>query len=107
MSQYYDALQAEVSQIKTGAPAALRNGQPTSAELYGFSVPITLFVTILKVITDKTWSPEEKEELQAAAVKIFDEHMPTDLPLVGGWAEDAINKFIREAFIYGLSVAMK
>ena len=107
MSQYYDALQAEVSQIKTGALAALRNGQPTSAELYGFSVPITLFVTIIKVITDKTWSPEEKEELQAAAVKIFDEHMPTDLPVIGGWAEDAVNKFIRSSFVYALGEMLK
>ena len=107
MSQYYDALQAEVSQIKTGAPAAHRNGQPTSAELYGFGVTITLVVTILKVIANQTCTPEEKEELHDAAVKIFDEHMPTDLPVIGGWAEDAVNKFIRSAFVYALGEMLK
>jgi len=107
MSQYYDALQAEISQIKVGAPAAQRNGQPTEVELYGFGVPITLVVTILKVIANQAWTAEEKEELQAAAIKIFDEHIPTDWPLVSGWAEGAVNKFIRATFLYALGEMLK
>jgi hypothetical protein len=107
MTKYYDALQAEVSQIQTGAPSAQRNGKPTEAELYGFGVPITLVVTILKVIANQTWTPEEKEELRVAAIKIFDEHMPTDWPVISGWAEGTVNKFIRAIFVYALGEMLK
>ena len=99
---YYDQLNAEISKIKTGTPSPIRNGKPTEAELYGFSLPLTIILTLVKFVTSQNWTEQERDELKEAAVKIFDEPVPKELPIVSGPVEVGLYQLLRAGFILAL-----
>ena len=61
-----------------------------------FPIPSSLILVALKYAMRNAWSTEDRGQIKAAVLKIYDEVVvPADLPIVDGAAELAVEKIVR------------
>lgn len=72
-----------------------------------FPIPTSLILVALKYALRKAWSDEDRSQIKAAVLKIYDEVVvPADLPIVDGAAELVVEKIIRSVLSAILDAAL-
>lgn len=77
------------------------------SEVSAFPVPTSLILVALKYAMQKAWSGEDREQIKAAVLKIYDEVVvPADLPIIDGAAELVVEKILRSILSALLDAAL-
>ena len=69
-----------------------------TASASAFPVPASLILIAIKYALKKAWSPEDREKIKAAVLKIYDD-FDFDIPIIDGLVESAVERVIRSIIV--------
>lgn len=74
-------------------------------EATAFPVPSSLILIAIKYALKKAWSPEDRDKIKAAVLKIYDD-LDFDIPIIDGVVEDAVERVVRSLIVALLDAAL-
>ena len=84
-----------------------RDGSPAEYDLKAFNLPASLVLIAIKYALKSAWSDEDRQEIKASVMKLYDEVVvPLDVPVVDGAIETAIEKIGRGLLATVLDIAL-